>query len=69
MSFLQIELLKPPVGEGGTYEAFYKDLRPLLDWSPEQGWTVPNSEVAFKFLFAYIFFLSCGYSAITLFTY
>ncbi|XP_058072588.1 uncharacterized protein LOC131221350 isoform X2 [Magnolia sinica] len=40
---VQIELLEPPLGEGRSYEAFCKDLRPSLDWSPEHGWTVPAS--------------------------
>ncbi|XP_043692590.1 uncharacterized protein LOC122643026 [Telopea speciosissima] len=40
---VQVELPKPPLGEGKTYEAFCKDLRPSLNWSPEQGWTVPVS--------------------------
>ncbi|KAJ4968084.1 hypothetical protein NE237_014785 [Protea cynaroides] len=40
---VKVELPKPPFGEGKSYEAFCKDLRPSLDWSPEQGWTVPTS--------------------------
>lgn len=40
---VQIELPEPPQGEGKSYEAFCKDLRPSLDWSPEHGWTVPIS--------------------------
>ncbi|TKY68083.1 Tudor, plant [Spatholobus suberectus] len=38
---VQIDLLPPPLGEGSTYEAFSRDLRPSLDWCPEKGWTVP----------------------------
>ncbi|KAL4199830.1 hypothetical protein AMTRI_Chr03g146760 [Amborella trichopoda] len=38
---VQVSLLEPPFGEGGIYEASAKDLRPSLDWSPEDGWTVP----------------------------
>ncbi|KAB1219130.1 hypothetical protein CJ030_MR3G008403 [Morella rubra] len=38
---LMIELLPPPLGEGSSYEASSKDLRPSLDWTPENGWTVP----------------------------
>ncbi|XP_010274847.1 PREDICTED: uncharacterized protein LOC104610075 isoform X3 [Nelumbo nucifera] len=41
---VQVELPKCPVGEGGSYEALCKDLRPSLDWSPEHGWTVPISK-------------------------
>lgn len=37
---VQIDLLPPPLGEGSSYEALTKDLRPSLDWSPEKGWTV-----------------------------
>ncbi|KAM7255380.1 hypothetical protein ACFE04_026082 [Oxalis oulophora] len=38
---VQIELPPPPTGEGMTYDAFYKDLRPSLSWSPDNGWTMP----------------------------
>ncbi|XP_027355700.1 uncharacterized protein LOC113865394 isoform X2 [Abrus precatorius] len=38
---VQIDLLPPPLGEGNSYRAFSKDLRPSLDWCPEKGWTVP----------------------------
>uniref|UniRef100_M1A321 Agenet domain-containing protein n=1 Tax=Solanum tuberosum TaxID=4113 RepID=M1A321_SOLTU len=41
----KIELLPPPLGEGETYDAFVKDLRPSLDWSPEYGWVMPASQV------------------------
>lgn len=40
----KIELLPPPLGEGETYDAFVKDLRPSLDWSPECGWVMPASQ-------------------------
>ncbi|KAL9410799.1 hypothetical protein AB3S75_044554 [Citrus x aurantiifolia] len=40
----RIELLPPPVGEGLPYEVFLKDLRPTLEWSLDNGWTVPTSE-------------------------
>ncbi|KAJ7954757.1 Agenet domain protein [Quillaja saponaria] len=40
---VKIELPSPPVGEGSTYEAFTKDLRPCLHWSPENSWMVPMS--------------------------
>ncbi|KAL2591209.1 hypothetical protein AAZX31_12G000500 [Glycine max] len=38
---VQIDLLPPPMGEGLSYDALSKDLRPSLDWCPEEGWTVP----------------------------
>lgn len=37
----RLKLFPPPVGEGLSYDASCKDLRPSLDWSPEHGWTVP----------------------------
>ncbi|KAL5995167.1 hypothetical protein ACLOJK_025225 [Asimina triloba] len=40
---VQIQLPEPPIGEGRSYEALRKDLRPSLNWSPENGWTVPAS--------------------------
>ncbi|KAK4732511.1 hypothetical protein R3W88_025499 [Solanum pinnatisectum] len=40
----KIELLPPPLGEGETYDAFVKDLRPSLDWSLECGWVMPASQ-------------------------
>lgn len=46
--FLQVELPLPPIGEGiegETYEASCKDLRSSLDWSLEDGWTVPTPKV------------------------
>ena len=43
---LQIELFPPPDGEGLSYEISCKDLRPSLDWSPENGWTMPIPKVA-----------------------
>ncbi|KAL3506065.1 hypothetical protein ACH5RR_031447 [Cinchona calisaya] len=39
-----VELLPPPMGEGWSYEASFSDLRPSLDWSPEDGWTLPTPE-------------------------
>lgn len=45
-SILQIELLAPPHGEGSIYEALSKDLRPSLEWSLDDGWTVPFSKVS-----------------------
>ncbi|KAJ4874044.1 Agenet domain-containing protein [Raphanus sativus] len=41
---LQIELFPPPLGEGETYAALHKDVRPTLDWSLEDGWTVPSKD-------------------------
>ncbi|KAF4365789.1 hypothetical protein F8388_003458 [Cannabis sativa] len=40
---VEIELHPPPIGEGDSYKAFCKDLRPSLDWSSKCGWTVPTS--------------------------
>ncbi|XP_071697416.1 uncharacterized protein [Rutidosis leptorrhynchoides] len=42
---VKIELPMPPAGEGvegETYEALCKDLRPYLDWSERNGWTLPT---------------------------
>ncbi|CAH1427037.1 unnamed protein product [Lactuca virosa] len=39
---VQIELPMPPAGQGGIYDAFCKDLRPSLNWSPIEGWTFPT---------------------------
>uniref|UniRef100_A0A1J3F6W0 Agenet domain-containing protein n=1 Tax=Noccaea caerulescens TaxID=107243 RepID=A0A1J3F6W0_NOCCA len=41
---VKIELLPQPYGEGSSYEALCKDLRPSLEWSPEDGWIVPFSK-------------------------
>lgn len=41
---VKVKLPEPPVGEGKSYIAFGKDLRPSLRWSPEQGWTEPITE-------------------------
>ncbi|THU66884.1 hypothetical protein C4D60_Mb05t18890 [Musa balbisiana] len=38
---IKINLPKPPVGEGNSYIAHCKDLRPSLDWTPENGWMLP----------------------------
>lgn len=41
---IKIKLPEPPDGEGGNpYTVACVDLRPSLDWSPENGWTVPLS--------------------------
>jgi hypothetical protein len=46
--FLQILLFEPPIGEGGLpHLANHKELRPALDWSIIEGWTVPLSAVSF----------------------
>ncbi|KAI9119599.1 hypothetical protein K1719_009475 [Acacia pycnantha] len=42
---LKIDLFPPPMGEGSSYEAFFKDIRPSLAWSPKKGWTVPISKL------------------------
>ncbi|CAN6547829.1 unnamed protein product [Malus baccata var. baccata] len=39
---LKFDLPPPPDGEGYSYEVSSKELRPSLDWSPENGWTVPT---------------------------
>nr|XP_043614071.1 uncharacterized protein LOC122586019 isoform X2 [Erigeron canadensis] len=39
---VQIELPMPPAGEGQVYDAYCKDLRPFLDWSEREGWTLPT---------------------------
>jgi hypothetical protein len=41
---VKVQLLKPPIGEGGSYTAYCKDIRPALDWCLEKGWTVPLSQ-------------------------
>ncbi|URE07755.1 agenet domain containing protein [Musa troglodytarum] len=38
---IKIDLPKPPIGEGNSYIAHCKDLRPSLDWTPENGWMLP----------------------------
>jgi hypothetical protein len=48
IALIQVSLLEPPLGEGGSYSAKFKDLRPALDWSIIEGWTVPRSQVSFK---------------------
>ncbi|CAN0878224.1 hypothetical protein LINGRAHAP2_LOCUS12365 [Linum grandiflorum] len=37
----KLRLPQPPDGEGKFYDASVKDLRPALNWSPEDGWLVP----------------------------
>lgn len=44
--------MKPPLGEGGVHRVNPKDLRPALDWSMVDGWTVPLSKVSFMAGFA-----------------
>ncbi|KAG8051910.1 hypothetical protein GUJ93_ZPchr0001g30450 [Zizania palustris] len=41
---VKIVLPEIPIGEGGSYVADCKDLRPALDWSLEKGWSVPLSQ-------------------------
>ncbi|XP_042060006.1 uncharacterized protein LOC121804505 isoform X3 [Salvia splendens] len=43
----EIELRPPPLGEGSSYKAHIKDLRPSLDWSLQHGWTLPLQEDGF----------------------
>ncbi|CAN8302204.1 unnamed protein product [Cochlearia groenlandica] len=40
---VQMELIPPPYGQGEEYKALCKDLRPSLEWSPEDGWKLPSS--------------------------
>ncbi|KAM0909590.1 hypothetical protein ACQ4PT_014719 [Festuca glaucescens] len=41
---VEVVLFEPPIGEGGPpHPANHKDLRPALDWSIIEGWTVPLS--------------------------
>ncbi|KAJ0255197.1 Agenet-like domain-containing protein [Hirschfeldia incana] len=41
---LQVEHYPPPRGEGGTCLALSKDLRRSLEWSLEDGWTLPSTD-------------------------
>lgn len=41
---LQVELYPPPRGEGETCNALSKDLRRSLEWSLEDGWTLPSTD-------------------------
>ncbi|CAH8386561.1 unnamed protein product [Eruca vesicaria subsp. sativa] len=41
--FETVKLLPKPY-EGGSYDAVFKDLRPSLEWSLEDGWIVPFSK-------------------------
>lgn len=41
---VQLELPPPPAGEGLSYVVLCKDIRPSLDWSPVDGWTLPISK-------------------------
>ncbi|KAM0909592.1 hypothetical protein ACQ4PT_014721 [Festuca glaucescens] len=49
---VQVSLLEPPMGEGGSYSAKLNDLRPALDWSIIEGWTVPRSHANGKCWYA-----------------
>uniref|UniRef100_A0ACD5TXZ3 Uncharacterized protein n=1 Tax=Avena sativa TaxID=4498 RepID=A0ACD5TXZ3_AVESA len=41
---VEVVLVEPPIGEGGPpHQVNPKDLRPALDWSIIEGWTVPLS--------------------------
>ncbi|URE07756.1 agenet domain containing protein [Musa troglodytarum] len=44
---IKIDLPKPPIGEGNSYIAHCKDLRPSLDWTPENGWMLPVRKVLY----------------------
>ncbi|KAI3923240.1 hypothetical protein MKW92_007370 [Papaver armeniacum] len=46
---VEIQLPEPPMGEGETYKALCKDLRPSLDWTPKLGWTLPILEAGKNF--------------------
>jgi len=41
---VEVKLLAPPIGEGKRYPANRNDLRPTLEWSLINGWTVPLSQ-------------------------
>ncbi|RCU61429.1 hypothetical protein SETIT_J001200v2 [Setaria italica] len=41
---VKIALHEEPIGEGGYYDAYCKDLRPALDWSLGKSWSVPLSQ-------------------------
>ncbi|ESQ43319.1 hypothetical protein EUTSA_v10014347mg [Eutrema salsugineum] len=41
---LKIKLPPPPRGEGKNYDALWKDLRPSLEWSLEDGWKLPSMD-------------------------
>ncbi|KAL6594579.1 hypothetical protein ACP70R_048317 [Stipagrostis hirtigluma subsp. patula] len=49
---VEVELLKPPIGEGGRYVANRNHLRPTLDWCLTKGWTVPLSKARRKTWYA-----------------
>ncbi|PUZ63949.1 hypothetical protein GQ55_3G106700 [Panicum hallii var. hallii] len=41
---VEVKLPAPPIGEGKRYPANRNDLRPTLEWSLINGWTVPLSQ-------------------------
>jgi hypothetical protein len=41
---VQVDLPKPPIGEGHSYQADHKELHPTFLWSIESGWTGPLCE-------------------------
>lgn len=45
----EMDLLPQPMGEGLSYEVSFRDLRPSLDWSPEDGWRVVTATVGGKY--------------------
>ncbi|CAM0958273.1 unnamed protein product [Alopecurus aequalis] len=49
---VQVVCPEPPIGEGGSDEVNYKKLRPALDWSIIEGWTVRRSGANGKWWYA-----------------
>ncbi|CAL5097054.1 unnamed protein product [Urochloa decumbens] len=45
---VEVKLPAPPIGEGERYRANCNDLRPTLEWSLIEGWTVPLSKAKRK---------------------
>lgn len=45
---LQINLFKPPFGEGGVHVTEALELRPALLWSSKDQWTLPISKVCMQ---------------------
>ncbi|CAN6326638.1 unnamed protein product [Urochloa humidicola] len=45
---MEVKLPAPPIGEGKRYHANCNDVRPTLEWSLIEGWTVPLSKVKKK---------------------
>lgn len=49
---IKVQLPAPPIGEGKSYPAKCKDLRPTLEWSLAKGWTVPLAQANGKSWYA-----------------